>query len=106
MSDICLALRFLAVITSTGKDAGENRQLVTAIAIIGSSSCLGSGPNKQLVSLKSCRFTGDAVIDFDAVARDPRKPDQLKAEFSSSDHIHLNDAGYKAMAAAIDLSKL
>jgi lysophospholipase L1-like esterase len=48
----------------------------------------------------------DAVIDFDAVARDHRKPDQLKAEFSSSDHIHLNDAGYKAMAAAIDLSKL
>jgi len=48
----------------------------------------------------------DAVIDFDAVARDPQKPDQLKTEFNGGDHIHLNNAGYEAMAAAIDLSKL
>lgn len=48
----------------------------------------------------------DAVVDFDAVTRDPQKPDQLKPAFNGGDHIHLNDAGYDAMAAAIPLSKL
>lgn len=48
----------------------------------------------------------DAIVDFDAVTRDPQKPDQLKNEFNGGDHIHLSDAGYEAMASAIDLSKL
>ena len=48
----------------------------------------------------------DAVIDFDAVVRDQQDPKKLKAEYASVDHIHLNDAGYKAMAAAINLSTL
>jgi lysophospholipase L1-like esterase len=48
----------------------------------------------------------DAVVDFDAVTRDPQKPDRLKSEFNGGDSIHLSDLGYEAMAAAIDLSKL
>lgn len=48
----------------------------------------------------------DAVVDFDAVTRDAKNPLKLKAEFDSGDHIHLNDAGYDAMASAIDLSHL
>ena len=46
----------------------------------------------------------DALIDFDAVVRDPAHPTHMKAEFDSGDHLHPNDAGYKAMADAIDLS--
>ena len=46
----------------------------------------------------------DAVIDFDAVVRDPAHPTKMKAEFDSGDHLHPNDTGYKAMADAIDLS--
>ena len=46
----------------------------------------------------------DAVIDFDAVVRDPAHPTHMKAEFDSGDHLHPNDAGYKAMADVIDLS--
>jgi lysophospholipase L1-like esterase len=45
----------------------------------------------------------DAVIDFDEVLRDPASPAQMKAIFDSGDHLHPNDAGYKAMADAIDL---
>jgi lysophospholipase L1-like esterase len=45
----------------------------------------------------------DAVIDFDAVLRDPSDPTRLRPEFDSGDHLHPNDAGYKAMADAIDL---
>lgn len=48
----------------------------------------------------------DAVIDFDAVVRDPQNPKHIKAEFDSGDHLHPNDAGYKAMADAIDLKLL
>jgi lysophospholipase L1-like esterase len=46
----------------------------------------------------------DAVIDFDAVVRDPQSPTKLQAAFDSGDHLHPNDAGYKAMGDAIDLS--
>jgi lysophospholipase L1-like esterase len=46
----------------------------------------------------------DAVIDFDKVLRDPMNPDTLNASYDSGDHLHPNDAGYKAMADAIDLA--
>lgn len=45
----------------------------------------------------------DAVIDFDAVTRDPNEPKKLLAAYDSCDHLHLNDAGYEAMAEAFDL---
>jgi lysophospholipase L1-like esterase len=45
----------------------------------------------------------DAVIDFEQVMRDPAHPDRLLPAFDSGDHLHPNDVGYKAMAAAIDL---
>jgi lysophospholipase L1-like esterase len=45
----------------------------------------------------------DAVIDFDAVVRDPANPRRIKPEFDPGDHLHPNDAGYKAMADAVDL---
>jgi lysophospholipase L1-like esterase len=45
----------------------------------------------------------DAVIDFDAALRDPARPEYLRADYSSDDHLHPNDAGYAAMAKAVDL---
>lgn len=46
----------------------------------------------------------DGVIDFDAIVRDPEHPTKIQAAFDSGDHLHPNDAGYKAMGDAIDLS--
>lgn len=46
----------------------------------------------------------DAVIDFDATLRDPSRPTQLRPEYDSGDHLHPGDAGYEAMANAVDLS--
>jgi lysophospholipase L1-like esterase len=46
----------------------------------------------------------DGVIDFDVVLRDPDHPSRVLPRFASSDHLHPNDAGYQAMADAIDLS--
>ncbi|MGJ7603378.1 SGNH/GDSL hydrolase family protein [Variovorax sp. LT1R20] len=48
----------------------------------------------------------DAVVDFDALLRDPARPIRLKGAMDSGDHLHPGDAGYKAMAAAIDLDAL
>jgi lysophospholipase L1-like esterase len=42
----------------------------------------------------------DAVIDFDAVVRDPAHPTRILPAYDSGDHAHPNDAGYAAMAAA------
>ncbi|HEY0700960.1 MAG TPA: SGNH/GDSL hydrolase family protein [Micromonospora sp.] len=48
----------------------------------------------------------DAVVDFDAVLRDPAKPTKLPKEFDSGDHIHPNDAGAEKMAEAVPLDLL
>lgn len=48
----------------------------------------------------------DGVIDFDKAVQDPADPKQIKAEFNSGDHLHPNDAGYAAMADAIDLGMI
>jgi lysophospholipase L1-like esterase len=43
----------------------------------------------------------DAVVDFDAVLRDPAHPSRLLPSFDSGDHLHPGDAGYEAMAQAV-----
>lgn len=48
----------------------------------------------------------DAVVDFDAAVRDPGAPQRLLPAYDPGDHLHLNDAGYRAMAAAVDLDAL
>ena len=46
----------------------------------------------------------DAVVDFDAATRDPNMPTRLLPAHDSGDQLHPSDAGYAAMAEAIDLS--
>jgi lysophospholipase L1-like esterase len=46
----------------------------------------------------------DAVVDFDNVIRDPNDPRQFIKAYNNTDRLHPNDAGYKAMADAIDLA--
>lgn len=48
----------------------------------------------------------DAVVDFDAIVRDPARPTRMLPAHDSGDHLHPGDAGYRAMAAAIDLPAL
>jgi lysophospholipase L1-like esterase len=45
----------------------------------------------------------DDVIDFDLVLRDPSRPTRLLPLYDSGDYLHPNDAGYEAMANAVDL---
>ncbi len=48
----------------------------------------------------------DAVLDFDALARDPAHPLRLLPAYDSGDHLHPGDAGNRALAEAIDVSLL
>lgn len=46
----------------------------------------------------------DGVVDFDQATRDPGHPARFLPQYESGDHLHPSDAGYKAMADAIDLA--
>ena len=48
----------------------------------------------------------DAVADFAAAVADPADPQQLNPSYDSGDHLHPNDAGYRAIAATIDIDNL
>lgn len=76
--------------------------------------CTGAGaPFKHTPQNEALRLTVntwireggafDALVDFDRLMRDPAHPERLRPEYDSGDHLHPNDAGHKAMAAAIDV---
>lgn len=45
----------------------------------------------------------DGAVDFARSIADPSHPARIATQFDSGDHLHPNDAGYKAMADSIDL---
>jgi len=48
----------------------------------------------------------DGVFDLATAMANPSNPLQLNPAYDSGDHLHPNDAGYQAMANAIDITKL
>jgi len=46
----------------------------------------------------------DAVVDFDAILRDPQQPNRLVGSYDCGDHLHPSLAGYAQMAEAVDLA--
>ncbi|MYT30590.1 MULTISPECIES: SGNH/GDSL hydrolase family protein [unclassified Streptomyces] len=48
----------------------------------------------------------DDVVDFDRALRDPAHPLRLLPAYDSGDHLHPSDAGYRAMADAVDVDGL
>jgi lysophospholipase L1-like esterase len=48
----------------------------------------------------------DGVIDFAPVVADPADPLTFAKAYNDRDHLHPNDAGYKAMGDAVDLTVL
>ena len=45
----------------------------------------------------------DAIVDFDAVMRDPANPMRLRADVDKGDHLHPSVAGHRAMGDAVPL---
>ncbi|MEV5126172.1 SGNH/GDSL hydrolase family protein [Streptomyces decoyicus] len=52
------------------------------------------------------RTVFDASLDFDAVLRDPQRPQRLLPAYDSGDHLHPGDTGLKALGEAVDLRAL
>lgn len=50
--------------------------------------------------------TADGLIDFDKLLEDPKNPKNINPAYDCGDHLHPNDAGYQAMAKAVDLTVL
>ena len=48
----------------------------------------------------------DAVVDFDAVIRDPADPQRIKPDYDQGDHLHPGDKGFEAMARAVRITTL
>jgi lysophospholipase L1-like esterase len=48
----------------------------------------------------------DAVFDVAGAVENPAAPDVIRPAFDSGDGMHLNDAGYRAMAEAVDLDTI
>lgn len=46
----------------------------------------------------------DAVVDLESAIEDPAQPTHVLAAFDSGDHLHPNDAGYQAIADAVNLA--
>jgi len=46
----------------------------------------------------------DAVIDLSTPIADPSNPTNVLSTYDSGDHLHLNSAGYRTMAYAVDIS--
>lgn len=47
----------------------------------------------------------DGVIDFEKAVLDRANPMRMLDDYNSGDHLHPNDAGYKAMANAVNLAQ-
>jgi len=50
--------------------------------------------------------TADGLIDFDKVVEDPNNAKHINPAYNCGDNLHPNDAGYAAMAKAVDLGVL
>jgi lysophospholipase L1-like esterase len=48
----------------------------------------------------------DAVVDLERAVADPADPDRIRPDYNGGDGLHPNDAGMRAMAAAVDLNAL
>jgi lysophospholipase L1-like esterase len=80
----------------------------TLLPFQGSRNCTPAGETKREALNRWIR-TGrafDGVLDFARVLADPLDPLRLNPAYDSGDHLHPNDAGYRAMAAAVNLRML
>ena len=72
----------------------------------GSSAFTDRGDAIRTAANEWIRTSGafDAVVDFDAVTRDPTDPQRFRAEADSPDLLHPGDGGYRLMAGAFELT--
>lgn len=62
----------------------------------------GEKTRKALNDWILANANADGAVDFDRLLRDPANPRKLDASYDSGDQLHPNDAGYAAMADAVN----
>ena len=79
---------------------------VTILPYEGAAYFTPEGEESRLAVNDWIRKSGvfDAVIDLDAAIRDPAKPARMRSDWHAGDWLHPNDAGYRAMGDAVDLT--
>jgi lysophospholipase L1-like esterase len=89
-----------------GREHGVRVYATTIAPYEGAEIYTPEGENARQAVNEWIRTSGafDAVLDFDAVWRDPERPSRIRENFHAGDHLHGSDAGYQALAASIDLS--
>ncbi|XVU27759.1 SGNH/GDSL hydrolase family protein [Actinoplanes sp. CA-054009] len=79
----------------------------TLVPFAGSEGYSSAGEAGRAVFNRFVRSSGsgcDAVADFDAAVRDQADPTRWNASYDQGDHMHPNNAGMEALAAAVDLA--
>ena len=97
----------IASAAARAKAAGIKPLLGTLLPFKGAGYFSAAGEAKRQAVNAWIRGNPDApVLDFDLAMRNPADPATLNPAYDSGDHLHPNDAGYAAMASAVDLAKL
>jgi len=110
--DALVAGMLLAYSQMAGRAWGRGLHVIGATILpFGGSSLYRPGPeteaDRQAVNAW-IRDSGvfDQVVDFDAIMKDPSRPDRLRSELDCGDGLHPSIGGYRAMAEALPLSVL
>ena len=98
----------MATAVSKSKAKGVKVLLGTILPCKGETFCPASVDERRQVINTWIRNNRDVdgIVDFDRVIQDPADPAAMNPTYDSGDHLHPNDAGYGAMAAAVDLARL
>jgi lysophospholipase L1-like esterase len=97
----------IAAAVSRARASGVRVLLATLLPYEGAGYFSQAGEAKRQTVNAWIRGNPDAaVVDFDLLMRNPADPAALDPAYDSGDHLHPNDAGYAAMAGAVDLALL
>lgn len=93
---------------NTAKARGVKVYLGTLLPFKGAGYYTQDGESKrqQINAWIRANKTVDGVVDFDLATRNPADPLAMNPAYDSGDHLHPNDAGYEAMANAVDVDLL
>ncbi len=94
----------LRQLAERGRARGLRMLAATILPCGGSAACTAAVDAERAAVNDWLRRGGafDAVLDFDAVVRDPARPSRMLPAYDSGDHLHPGDAGLAALAESVE----